>query len=259
MKKKILSFGILLFAFALKAQNSVGSPKNMGIRLDIGLDYLQSSNRHLSYVNSDGGVFQANLAFEFENKKNYFQILGGLRSGELESKYTHFSPEYAEYNAEATYARSVWQNEKWNIKVGCSFSTNLWLQQYNFAEVTDIVTLISSRNLDLHTRTSYIINDKSNFIWSSSLGVVSKIRIQPYSTYDEFWIDDIENDALLKNGEFKTIPDVFRFRNTLSYNRILSKRFDFLCSFVINHSKYKDNKSIAFQSFGLQTSIKVKF
>ena len=259
MKKTMLSFGILLLAFALKAQNSVGSTKNMGIQLDIGLDYLQSSNRHLAYVNSEGAVFQANLCFEFENKKNYFQTLVGLRTGELESKYTHFSPEFSEYYAEATYARKVWHNEKWNIKVGSSVSTNLWVQQYNFAELTDVATLVPSLNLDLHTRISYIINDKSNFIWSSSLGIVSKIRLQPYSTYDEFWTDDLENDVLLKNGEFKTMPDVFRFRNTLSYNRILSKRFDYLCSFVTNHSKYKSNKSIAFQSFGLQTSIKFKF
>jgi hypothetical protein len=259
MKKTMLSFGILLFAFALKAQNSVGSTKNMGILLDIGLDYLQSSNRHLSYINSEGTVLQSNISFELESKKNYFQTLVGLRTGELESEYTHFNPEYTEYYAEATYARSVWQNEKWNIKVGLSFSTNLWAQQYNFAEVTDVATLVPSLNLDLQTRISYIINDKSNFIWSSSLGIVSKIRLQPYSTYDEFWTDNLENDALLKNGEFITMPDVFRFGNTLSYNRILSKSFDFLCSFVTNHSKYKSNKSIAFQSFGLQTSIKFKF
>ncbi|WP_338791792.1 hypothetical protein [Bernardetia sp. MNP-M8] len=258
MKPYTILLFVLCFIQSIQAQNEENYvAKN--IRLDIGLDYLKSNNQHLSFINSEGTILQTNLYFELEPTNSFIGLSLGLRNGELESKYAHYSPNYAEYYAELIYARNIWKNNKWNFKVGGAISYNLWIQQYKFATITDVVTLVPSLNLDVYTRLKYQISDKSVFLWSSSLGVMSKVGFPPYSTYDEYWIKDLDRGELLKNGSFKFINELFRWRNSFSYQKQLSNKFDIIVSFLSNHYKTGDVKKITFQSFGLQTSLKYKF
>lgn len=259
MKSSFLSLVSLFLTLSLLAQSEGQNAKQNSLRFNLGLDYMESSNRHLSALNAEGGILELALSFERWTPTSLFTIHLSHRTGTLESSSRYYQPNYQEYTIGVAYLRSIWSNEKWNLMTGGALSGNAWIMQYNITSALEAISLVPSLNLDFSSRVAYLLSPKSTLTWSAAFGLLSKVKLQPYSSYDEYWTEDLNTGALLRNSDVMSLPDIFRWSNTIAFQRSLSSRLDIRISLLSTHSKIKDQKTIAFQSFGIQTSVHYKF
>lgn len=252
----------LFFIIGISCSSLLGQEQNTKplsrVGLTIGLDFLSTSNRHLAPVNFSGSLANFGLNYQRQSAHSHFSTNLSLTTGDMSHEIIEFTPVYTEFDFELAYAYRIFEGKKWKNYLGAGLSFNTWFMQYNFADIADVISIIPSQNFDLHNVFVYEVNAKSKLQWIFNFGLFSKAYLQPYASYNEEWIADLESNKFLFGGDFYSVGTILRWKSAIQYTFQLSKRLDMTSELVNRFYGVKTVKAIRIQSTAVKLTLNVK-
>lgn len=247
-----LAMMLIGHAYSQQPSNSLG--------LGFGLKHIAFSNRYLSYLNAEGTAARMAIEYQRESAKSFFGVTADLVSGDLASDYEFFSPSIIDLNLRLDYARRMNTHSiKSQWYVGLGLTSGFWLLEDNFEDLVDLLSTIPSHNLEIIGRWNYSLQKGARIGYHARLGVLSLVATQPYSGFDEQWIERAENLSLLISGDWMSFGKLFRMEHTFSYSKSLGTKYELGANLSLAVMRLESYRTVAFVSQSLSLSLYRKF